>query len=164
MNDRSDPSMEVSKIDKKEAIVEAVAEEVTGKTGETGHTVAVAKAATNIVAAEAADGKIERKAAPATSSNLRENKMKRVSELHSTMKVALSQEAVASIVVEVSTEVVASTVDGVSSEAVATSAAIEVASEEEVMASEEAGEALLENGKNMERVNSSMIDQDTMIG
>merc|ERR1719469_233177 len=36
MNDRSDPSMEVSKIDKKEAIVEAVAEAVTGKTGVTG--------------------------------------------------------------------------------------------------------------------------------
>jgi len=163
MNDRSDPSMEASKIDKKEAIVEAVAEAVTGKTGVTGHTVAVAKAATNIVAAEAADGKIEKKAAPAISSNLRENKMKRALELHSTMKVALSQEAVESIVVEVSTEVVASTVDGVSSEAVVTSAAIEVASEEEVMASEEAGEALLERGKNMERVNSSMIDQDTMI-
>jgi len=163
MNDRSDPSMEASKIDKKEAIVEAVAEAVTGKTGVTGHTVAVAKAATNIVAAEAADGKIEKKAAPAISSNLRENKMKRALELHSTMKVALSQEAVESIVVEVSTEVVASTVDGVSSEAVVTSAAIEVASEEEAMASEEAGEALLERGKNMERVNSSMIDQDTMI-
>merc|ERR1719469_532404 len=124
MNDRSDPSMEVSKIDKKEAIVEAVAEEVTGKTGETGHTVAAAKAATNIVAAEAADGRTEKKAAPAISSNLRENKMKRALEAHSTMKVALSQEAVESIVVEVSTEVVVSTVDGVSSEAVATSAAI----------------------------------------
>ena len=163
MNDRSDPSMEVSKIDKKEAIVEAVAEVVTGKTGVTGHTVAAAKAATNIVAAEAAVGKIEKKAAPAISSNHRENKMKKDLVALSTMKVALSQEAVESIVVEVSTEVVASTVDGVSSEAVATSAAIEVASEEEVMASEEAGEALLERGKNMERVNSSMIDQDTMI-
>merc|ERR1719469_1052206 len=125
MNDRSDPNTEVSKIDKKEAIVEAVAEEVTGKTGVTGHTVAVAKAATNIVAAEAADGKIEKKAAPTISSNLRENKMKKDSVPHSTMKVALSLEAVESIVVEVSTEVVANTVDGVSSEAVETSEAIE---------------------------------------
>merc|ERR1740139_1604376 len=79
------------------------------------------------------------------------------------MKVDLSQEAVVSIVVEVSTEEGVSTVDGVSSEAVVISAAIEVASEEAAMASEEAGEALLERGKNMERVNSSMIDQDIMI-
>merc|ERR1740139_495453 len=76
--------------------------------------------------------------------------MKRALELHSTMMVALSQEAVESIVVGVSTEAVVTSVT-------------EVASEEEVMASEEAGEALLERGKNMERVNSSMIDQDTMI-
>merc|ERR1740139_1673979 len=114
MNDRSDPSTEDSKIDKKEAIVEAAAEVVTGKTEVTGHTVAVAKAATNIVAAEAADGRTEKKVAPAISSNHRENKMKRALELHSTMKVALSQEAVESIVVEVSTEEGASTVDGVS--------------------------------------------------